>query len=296
MTNIYKLALYSLAVAFIAGGADAAPSVRSFTAAPSSYRATTPGAASASGGAMTAARAGSVRASSPKSTTLGRAAATPATARLSFGGYVNSVAAANGGSSAKKINPAKPSADPGELEELGNGVSALEDIVAALQDDVADIKSGISDKADKASGATNGHLAGLDSGGNLTDSGIASDDVLTINDVGTGVGNVVAVGTNGKIDTALIDTTGLQGSQGADGKSAYEVAVEGGFLGNRDEWLASLQGAVGPQGPEGPQGATGPAGTDGTVLPDAPGDNYALLRSNDGTPFWVEIATEYSAN
>lgn len=38
----------------------------------------------------------------------------------------------------------------------------------------------ISGKADKVSGATNGDLAGLDSNGNLTDSGIAGTDVSTV--------------------------------------------------------------------------------------------------------------------
>lgn len=39
------------------------------------------------------------------------------------------------------------------------------------------IVTDISGKADKVSGATNGHLAGLDSNGNLTDSGIAPEDI-----------------------------------------------------------------------------------------------------------------------
>jgi hypothetical protein len=49
---------------------------------------------------------------------------------------------------------------------------------------------------------------------------------------------------------------GLAGNDGADGKSAYEVAVEEGFVGTEAEWLASL---VGPQGPTGPQGPAGSA-------------------------------------
>lgn len=49
--------------------------------------------------------------------------------------------------------------------------------------------------------------------------------------------------------------------RGRPGKSAYEVAVDNGYTGTEEEWLASLKGdpgdtgatgATGPQGPEGP--------------------------------------------
>jgi hypothetical protein len=62
------------------------------------------------------------------------------------------------------------------------------------------------------------------------------------------------------------------GGAGADGASAYEVAVANGFVGTEVEWLASLvgpagaDGAAGPagaDGAQGPQGIQGPAGTDG---------------------------------
>ena len=41
---------------------------------------------------------------------------------------------------------------------------------------------------------------------------------------------------------------------GADGKSAYELAQENGFKGSEQEWLESLKGEVGPQGPQGERG------------------------------------------
>lgn len=41
----------------------------------------------------------------------------------------------------------------------------------------------LSGLAEKVDGATAGHLAGLDANGNLTDSGIAADDVLTADDI-----------------------------------------------------------------------------------------------------------------
>lgn len=51
--------------------------------------------------------------------------------------------------------------------------------------------------------------------------------------------------------------------QGADGRSAYQIAVDRGFIGTEDEWLDSLrglQGDIGPQGPQGLQGAQGEPG------------------------------------
>lgn len=61
-----------------------------------------------------------------------------------------------------------------------------------------------------------------------------------------------------------IDTIEL--TPGPDGKTAYEVAVENGFVGTEQEWLNSLVGAQGPQGiqgPKGDQGIQGPVGPDG---------------------------------
>lgn len=54
------------------------------------------------------------------------------------------------------------------------------------------------------------------------------------------------------------------------GYSAYEVAVQNGFVGTEQEWLASLKGAkgdTGAQGPQGVQGETGPAGATGPQGP-----------------------------
>lgn len=42
--------------------------------------------------------------------------------------------------------------------------------------------------------------------------------------------------------------------QGPQGKSAYDLAVENGFIGTMEEWIESLKGMQGPQGPEGPPG------------------------------------------
>ena len=66
-------------------------------------------------------------------------------------------------------------------------------------------------------------------------------------------------------------------NRGPEGLSAYEVAVENGFDGTEEEWLASLQGEEGPAGPQGAPGATGEPGAPGT-----PGVTSAEV-SVDGT-------------
>jgi hypothetical protein len=56
---------------------------------------------------------------------------------------------------------------------------------------------------------------------------------------------------------------GPAGPAGADGKSAFQIAVDNGFVGTEAQWLASLAGAAGADGDVGPQGPAGPAGAEG---------------------------------
>ena len=76
----------------------------------------------------------------------------------------------------------------------------------------------------------------------------------------------------------------LKGENGIDGKSAYQLAVEKGFVGTEAEWVASLkgetgpigpQGEIGPQGIQGETGATGPQGIQGPK-----GDNYQITEAD----------------
>lgn len=60
---------------------------------------------------------------------------------------------------------------------------------------------------------------------------------------------------------------------GQPGKSAYELAVENGFVGTEAQWIASLKGDKGDKGDQGIQGEQGPRGDKGD-----PGD-----RGSDGT-------------
>ena len=58
------------------------------------------------------------------------------------------------------------------------------------------------------------------------------------------------------VEVAIINIGGGSGS-GSDGKSAYEIAVENGFVGTENEWLISLKGAKGEKGDVGAKGEQG---------------------------------------
>lgn len=78
-----------------------------------------------------------------------------------------------------------------------------------------------------------------------------------------------------------IDSLKLGGTQGPPGKSAYEIAVENGFQGTEQEWLASL---VGPQGPKGDKGDKGDKGEDGVGITDITTDGTNIIfHLSDGT-------------
>ena len=83
----------------------------------------------------------------------------------------------------------------------------------------------------------------------------------------------------------------------ADGKSAYQIAVEKGFVGDETAWLASLKGADGAQGvdgakgdagPQGPAGEQGPKGDPGEAGPQGP----AGEKGADGI---FDIAHQYDS-
>lgn len=66
-----------------------------------------------------------------------------------------------------------------------------------------------------------------------------------------------------------------EGGAGADGKSAYEIAVENGFEGDETAWLASLKGADGAPGANGADGITPTIGSNG---------NWYLGTADTGEP------------
>lgn len=88
-----------------------------------------------------------------------------------------------------------------------------------------------------------------------TDIGQSVEDYLTENPVTVDLSNYY---TKEEVDAKIPEI-------GADGKSAYEIAVENGFVGTETEWLASLKGAPGKDGADGAPGAPGKDGKDGVT-------------------------------
>lgn len=70
---------------------------------------------------------------------------------------------------------------------------------------------------------------------------------------------------------------------GEAGKSAYDIAVEHGFVGTEEEWLESLRGPQGEQGEKGDKGDKGEQGDAGA--PGAPGATPSITINEDG--YWV---------
>ena len=71
---------------------------------------------------------------------------------------------------------------------------------------------------------------------------------------------------------------------GANGKSAYELAVSEGYEGTLAEWLESLVGPQGEKGEQGPQGEQGEPGA------DAPADTY--LPKDGSEPMAGDLSME----
>lgn len=121
----------------------------------------------------------------------------------------------------------------------------------------------------------------------------ALDGKLDKNQGVANAGKALVINNSGDV----VPGTASSGGGGADGKSAYEIAVENGFEGDETAWLKSLkgekgnagaQGATGPRGPQGekgeqgPKGDTGPAGADGK--PGADGDPGEKGEKGDTGP------------
>jgi len=69
--------------------------------------------------------------------------------------------------------------------------------------------------------------------------------------------------TRAAVLNQLNENLTTNGIDGQNGKSAYELAVENGFEGTVEEWIASLQGTNGIDGKDGENGVDGTNGIDG---------------------------------
>lgn len=103
----------------------------------------------------------------------------------------------------------------------------------------------------------------------------------------------------------IINYIDTNGSSGGSGKSAYEIAVENGFKGTEEEWLASLKGEKGDPGQSGVYVGTGDMPADCNVQIDPDGeplsgdqllpevtdtDNGKFLRVADGV--WSAVTVD----
>ena len=79
--------------------------------------------------------------------------------------------------------------------------------------------------------------------------------------------------------------------KGKDGKSAYEIAVENGFVGTEIEWLESLKGADGKDGINGKDGVNGAPGQDGIDGQNG-ADGQDGVNGTDGKSAYI-IAVEH---
>lgn len=109
-------------------------------------------------------------------------------------------------------------------------------------------------------------------------------------------------GVNGKDGKDGKDgVNGKDGENGANGKSVYEIAVEKGFEGTEEEWLASLKGKDGASGKDGINGTNGVDGKDGKSAYQIWLDKgntgtevefLASLKGKDGTMTFEDLTEE----
>lgn len=83
----------------------------------------------------------------------------------------------------------------------------------------------------------------------------------------------------------IVGKDGLDGTNGQNGLSAYEIAKNGGFIGTEEDWLKSLKGADGAKGEKGEQGIQGEKGADGKT--PVKGTDY--FTAEDKTEFVAEV-------
>ena len=83
--------------------------------------------------------------------------------------------------------------------------------------------------------------------------GIAKIEQTQTSTVSSGVNIVTVTLTDSSTSTFQV----RNGSAGSQGKSAYQSAVDTGFIGSESEWVESLQGEPGRPGPQGNPGIPG---------------------------------------
>ena len=125
-----------------------------------------------------------------------------------------------------------------------------------------------------------------------------------IDGLGTSIGEAIKIKTEETLQEVyrlIEELTPQEGSQGLDGKSAYELAVENGFTGSVVEYLESLKGEKGDKGDTGAKGAKGDKGDQGVAGADGKdgvdATNETIKNQNTGldTKIWIGTQSEYDA-
>uniref|UniRef100_UPI0030175953 ESPR domain-containing protein n=1 Tax=Acinetobacter tandoii TaxID=202954 RepID=UPI0030175953 len=106
-------------------------------------------------------------------------------------------------------------------------------------------------------------VANVFGGGSGFSGGVFTGPTYTIQ--GSNYTNIGSAFTavNTKLTNLQSQIDALPGGGGADGKSAYEIAVDNGYVGSQTQWLASLKGDKGDKGDVGATGAQGIQGVKG---------------------------------
>ena len=82
------------------------------------------------------------------------------------------------------------------------------------------------------------------------------------------------------------------GANGKDGRSAYEIAIENGFVGTAAEWLESLKGMNGVDGKDGLPGKDGKDGADGLPGKDGVSPDLTNYPDTDAVKALVQDAVQ----
>lgn len=80
----------------------------------------------------------------------------------------------------------------------------------------------------------------------------------------------------------IVGKDGLDGTNGQNGLSAYEIAKNGGFIGTEEDWLKSLKGEQGEKGQNGADGKTPVKGTDYFTAEDKTEFTAEITKSLEG--------------
>ena len=110
--------------------------------------------------------------------------------------------------------------------------------------------------------------------------GIAKIEQTQTSTVSSGVNIVTVTLTDSSTSTFQV----RNGSAGSPGKSAYEVALDTGYVGSESEWVESLQGEPGRPGAPGRPGIPGQSAYEIAVEAGFTGDEAAWLESLKGEP------------